>query len=139
MPEVVPAFVGAEALETLAEQGPEGLDGPAAGCAEDGFQLGEAEFDGIEIWAVRGQIHEGRAGARNRAADAGDFVDVEVVRDDEVPGVERGDENLFDVGQEAGAVNGAIEDARRGQAGDAERGKERTGLPPRAARRGRSA
>ena len=134
MPEIVPTFVGAEALETVAEQRPERLDGPAAGRADDGFQLGEAEFDGVEIGAVRRQIQEGRAGARNRGAHTGDLVDVEVVRDDEVPGVERGDENLFDVCQKAGAVNGAIEDAGRGQASDAERREERTGLRPRAGR-----
>jgi hypothetical protein len=77
MPEVAPAFVGAEAMETVAEQRPEGLDGPAAG----------------------------RAGVRSRGADASDRVYVEAVRDDEVPGMEHGDENLVDAGQEAGAVN----------------------------------
>ena len=46
------------------------------------------------------------------------------------PRLQRGHQDLFDVGQEAGAVDRAIEDARRGQAGDAEGGEERTGLPP---------
>ena len=48
--------------------------------------------------------------------------------------MERGDQDLLDVGEEAGTVNGAIEDAGRGQASDAERREERTGLPPRARR-----
>ena len=130
MPEVVLAFVGAKAWQAGSEQRPEGLDGPATGRADDGFQLREAELDGVEIGAVRRQIYEGRADAFNREANAGDFVDVEIVSDDHIPGVERGDQHLLDVGEEAGTIDRAIEDAGGGEAGDTERGEERTRLPP---------
>ena len=55
-----------------------------------------------------------------------------VVGDDDVAGVQGRDKNLFDVGEEAPAVNRAIEDAWCGQARDQERGEKRTRLPPRA-------
>ena len=130
MPEVIPAFVRAEALETFAEERPERLDGSAAGRADDGFQLREAELDGIEIGAIRRQIHERRANALNRAADAGHFVDAEIVGDDEVAGLERRDQYLLDVGEEARAVDRAVAHPWRREPRDTERGDKRTRLPP---------
>jgi hypothetical protein len=61
-------------------------------------------------------------------------VRAEVVGDDDVAWVQRRDKNLFDVGEETGAVDRAIEDAWCRQPGDPERGEKRTGLPPRARR-----
>ena len=108
----------------------ERVDAATAGRADDRLQLGEAEFDGVKVGTVWRQIPQGRVGLLDGAADAGDLVHAEVIGDDDVARLQRGHQDLFDVGQEAGAVDRAIEDARRGQAGDAEGGEERTGLPP---------
>lgn len=130
MAEIVPAFVGAEARQTCSEERPERVDGPAAGCAHQGFQFCEAELDGIQVGAVRGQVQERRADALNGEADARDFVDAEIVGNDEVAGPQGGDEDLLDVGEEARAINRALKHARRGEAGEAERRDECTRLPP---------
>ena len=45
-----------------------------------------------------------------------------------------GHEDLFDIGEEARPVDGAVEDPGRGQASHPQRGEKRTGLPPGARR-----
>ena len=45
-----------------------------------------------------------------------------------------GHEDLFDIGEEARPVDGAVEDPGRGQAGDPQCREKRTGLPPGARR-----
>ena len=69
-----------------------------------------------------------------RLADAGHFVCAEVIGDDDVPGMQGGHEDLFDIGEEARPVDGAVEDPGRGQAGDPQCREKRTGLPPGARR-----
>ena len=56
----------------------------------------------------------------------------EVVGDDDVAGLQRRDENLFDVGEKARAVDRAIEDAGRRESGHPQRREKRARLPPRA-------
>lgn len=58
----------------------------------------------------------------------------EVVGDDDIARVQRRDENLFDVGEEARPVDRAIEDPGCGEPGDPERGEKCTCLPPCAGR-----
>ena len=129
MAEVVSALGGREAGEARAEQRPKRVDGPTAGCAEDGFQLGEAELDGVEVGAVGRQEPQGCAGRlRSRRAPL-DFVRGKVVRNDDIAGLEGGDEDLLDVGQETDPVHRPVEHPGRGEPGDAEAGDERTGLP----------
>ena len=98
MAEVVSALGGREAGEARAEQRPERVDGPTAGCTEDGFQLGEAELDGVEVGAVGRQEPQGCAGGFDRVAHPVDFVRGKVVRNDDIAGLEGGDEDLLDVG-----------------------------------------
>ena len=131
MAEIVPAFVGAETLEAFAKQGPEGVDGPAPGGAQDRFEFGEAEFDRIQIGTIRGQIHQCGARGLDGASDPRDFVGAEVVGDHDVLGVECGDQDLFDVGEEARSVHRAVEHAWRRETGHAQRGNEGAGLPAR--------
>ena len=90
-----------------------------------------AELDGIEIGAVGRQIPQRHAGCLERMLDTGDLVRAEIIGDDDVAGVQRRHQDLFDVGQEAGPVHRTVEDARRGQAGDPQRREKRAGLPPR--------
>ena len=51
-------------------------------------------------------------------------------RNDDVPGMQGGHEDLFDIGEEARPVDGAVEDPGRGQGRHPQRGEKRTGLPP---------
>ena len=131
MTEIVPAFVSTEVLKTFAEQRPEGLDRPAPRGADNGLQLGKTEFDGVEVGTVRREIDQRGARGLDRGSYAGDFVRAQVVEDHEIIGAERRHENLFHVRQEARAVECALKDAGRGQAGHAQRGEKRTGLPAR--------
>ena len=84
------AFLGAEVRQTGAEERPEGLGGSTAGGAHEGFELREAEFNGIEVRTVGRQIAERGADALDRLADAGHFVCAEVIGDDDVPGMQGG-------------------------------------------------
>lgn len=54
----------------------------------------------------------------------------EIVRNDDIADPQRGYEDLIDVGQEARAIDRAVEDAGRGEPGDAQGGEESAGLPP---------
>ena len=49
-----------------------------------------------------------------------------------ITGLERWHQYLFDIGEEARPVEGAVEDGRCGQARDPQCREKRTGLPPRA-------
>ena len=107
MSKVIAAFLGAEVRQTGAEERPKGLGGSTAGGTHEGFELREAELNGIEVWTVGRQIPERGADALDRAADARDFVGGEIVGDHDVPGSQRGHEDLFDIGKETRPVDGA--------------------------------
>ena len=113
MSKVIAAFLGAEVRQTGAEERPKGLGGSTAGGTHEGFELREAELNGIEVWTVGRQIPARGADALDRAADARDFVRGEIVGDHDVPGSQRGHEDLFDIGKETRPVDGAVEDPAR--------------------------
>ena len=52
MMDVVAAFGGGEARQTRTEERPERVDRAAAGFADDGFEFGEAQLDGVEVGTV---------------------------------------------------------------------------------------
>ena len=130
MMDVVAAFGGGEARQTRTEERPERVDRAAAGFADDGFEFGEAQLDGVEVGTVGRQEAQRRAGRCNRVAHAVDFVRGEVVGNHPVTGLQRRYEDLFDGGEEAGPVHRAIEDPRRGEPRHPQRGDEGTALPP---------
>jgi len=131
MAEVGAAFGGGKPRETRAEQGPERLDGPTSSGPDDRFQLRKAQFNRVEVRTVRGQIPQGGARGVDQPLDAVDVMGGEVVGDDDVAGLERGDEDLVDVGEKAVAVHGAIDDARRGEARDPQARDKGARLPAR--------
>ena len=88
MSKVIAAFLGAEVRQTGAEERPEGFGGSTAGGAHEGFELREAEFDGIEVRAVGWPVPECGPGGLEGPLDAGDLVGPEVVGDDDVAGVQ---------------------------------------------------
>jgi len=58
----------------------------------------------------------------------------QVIGDDHVARLQRRDENLFDVGEKARAIDGPVEDTGGGEPRDPQRREKRTRLPPRAGR-----
>ena len=131
MTKVIAALGWREARDTRTEQRPERLDLATAGGADEGFELRVAQFDRIEIRAVRREVSQRRAGGGDQPLDALDVMRGEVVGDDDVAGREGWDQALLDVGEKAIAVHWAIDDARRGQPRDTQARDKRARLPPR--------
>ncbi len=67
----------------------------------------------IEVGRVGRQEEEPGAGCPDGAPHGLSFVAAEIIHDDDVAGDERRHEKPFDIGQEASAVDGAIEDEGR--------------------------
>jgi len=99
------------------------------GGPQERFQLGEREFDRIEVGAVRGEEAHKRPDLLDRDPDGGLFVGQEVVEYDDIPRPERRDQDLFHVGEERRIVDGAIEDRGRAQPLDPEGGNHGVGVP----------
>ena len=89
MTDVVATFGGGEARQTLAEERPERVDRSAAGLADDGLELGEAQLDGVEVGAVGREEAQRRADGFNGVAHAVDFVSGEIVGNHDVAGLQR--------------------------------------------------
>jgi len=107
----------------------EGVEGARGGFSQDGFELGEHLLDRAEVRRVFGREDEAGAGGADRLSRRLCFVRAQIVEDDDVARLERGDEELFDIGEEALAVDGAVEQARRVDAVVAQGGEEGRGLP----------
>jgi hypothetical protein len=58
-----------EAAKGVGDGLPEVGDGSRGGGAQQGLELGEGHFDGIEVGTVRRQVSQARAGGIERAAD----------------------------------------------------------------------
>ena len=93
------------------------------------FELCEDLFDGVEVGAVWRQEQKSCAGGADGASDVGAFVRAEIVEDDDVAFSERRREHLLDVGGEALAIDGSVEDERRVDPVAAQRRDERHGFP----------
>ena len=130
MPDAVATLGGSEVRETRTEEGPERVDRSTAGLADDGFEFGEAQLDGVEVGAVGREEPQRRAGTFNGSLHAVDLVGGEIVRDHDVAGLQGRHEDLFDVGEETGPVHRAIEDPRGGEPGHPQGGDEGAALPP---------
>ncbi len=76
-----------------------------------------------------GQQEEFGPSLADGSADGLAFMATEVVEDDDVAWPQDRDKALRDVSQEAFAIDGAIDDARCGQAVKAQRSHERQGFP----------
>ena len=97
--------------------------------AQARFEFGKDLFDGIKVGTVGGQVKQPRAGRLNRLAHPGYFMTGQIVQDDRVARTERGGEHLFDIGDEARAIERAVEDGRGGQLVGAEGRNEGGRLP----------
>ena len=116
MPHIVGAFARCEEGDGRGEQRAHLVEVARSGCAEEGFQLREGLFDGIEVGTIGRKESELRAGAFDGRADFRLFVDRQVVEHDDVPAPQGRDQDLFDVRPERWTVDRPIEDRGGGQA-----------------------
>src|SRR3974390_820805 len=100
------------------------IDGALLGGAHPVLDLGEGLLDRIEVGRVWRQIPEPCAGRFDQASQGSRLVAAEIVHDDDVARLKRGEENMPHIGAEAFAVEGAVEQARRSEAVAAQGAKE---------------
>ena len=129
MGEVVATFGGAEAVQQRPDPPPRRLNAAFGRVPEQRFELGEDLFNRVEIGGVGRQEaqrgpHPFDGGAHGRALMA-----TEIVHNDDIARGERRQQTLFDIGQEAGAVERAIEDAGSGNTVVAQRGHHGQRVP----------
>jgi hypothetical protein len=109
---VVPTFGRREERERSSDERGDVFKRARARGAEERFQFGEREFDRIEIGTVGRQESQVRAGALDRGADFRLSMHGEVIENNHIAGPQRRDQDLFDVGAKARAVDRPIEDRR---------------------------
>src|SRR6202044_3657861 len=97
--------------------------------SQQSLELGEHLLDRFEVGRVFRQEHEARPDGSDGLSHRLSLVGAEIVEDDDVARLEGWREELSDIGAEAFAVDGSVEQAGRIDAVIAKSGKERRGLP----------
>ncbi len=100
------------------------VNGALLGGAHPVLDLSEGLLDRIEIGGVWRQVPEPCAGGFDQTAQGSRLVAAEIVHDDDVARLKLRNENLLNIGAEAFAVDGTVEQARRGEAVAAQGAKE---------------
>lgn len=85
--------------------------GSSLSLAEPVLELCKGLLDGVEVWAIGRQEDEFCAGLSDGSAHLLALVAAEIVEDDDITGLEGGDQELLDVGTELLAIDRAIEEA----------------------------
>jgi len=134
VPDEISAFGGSEKTQRDGDQVADVVKGPGTGRSDERFEFREGQFDRIEIRAVGRQETELGTRGFDRGAHRGLFVDGEVVEHHHIAQAERGHEDLIDVGEKRLIVDRPVEDGRRPEAVEAQRGDDRVGLPMTAGR-----
>ena len=99
------------------------------GLSQQSLELGEDLLDRIEVGGVFRQEDEAGSDSPDRLPHRPSLVGAEIVEDHDVAWLEGRHEELFDIGAEAFAVDGPVEQAGRVDAVVAQSGEERRGLP----------
>lgn len=134
VPDEVATFGRGEQVERRGDQRAHLIEGARACGAEERLQFGEGEFDRIEVGAVRREKPEMGADGFEGGADLRLFVDREVIEHHDVAGSQRGHQHLFDIGEERRIVDRSVEDRRRAQPLEPQRGDDGVCLPMAAGR-----
>jgi hypothetical protein len=129
MPDEVVAFGRCEELECSGDQHAHLIEGARPRRPQESLQLREGQFNRIEVGTVGRQEPKVRADCLDRGADRGVFVGGEVVEHDDIAGLERRHQDLFDVGQERGGVDRPVKDRRRPEPGEPQGGDDGVRLP----------
>jgi hypothetical protein len=93
------------------------------------FEFGKHLFDGIEVRRVFREEEQLGAGRTDGLTNGSGLVAAEIVHDDDVAGLEGGDEDLFNIDPEPLAVDRAVDDPRRIDAIMAQCRQEGQGFP----------
>src|SRR5215203_1081496 len=96
MPEAVGTFSSTDACQERANRSADTGNCPLGRLAEECFDCAERHLDGIEIGRVLRQVAKCRPCPLDRLANAGTFVKIEMVHDDDIAAPERGSQTLFD-------------------------------------------
>ncbi len=75
------------------------------------LQLSEDLLDGVEVGTVGRQEQEPGADTPDRSADRLPFMAAEIVHDHDIAGLKRWQQKPLYIGEEANAIDGAIEQA----------------------------
>lgn len=129
MGKVMATFLRAEVMEQGPDPAPGCLDAAFGRVAQQRFELGEDLFNRVEIGGIRGQEAQRSSGSLNGLPHSRAFVAAEIVQDDDVARGEGREQALLHIGEEAGAVDRAIEDTGSNNPVVAQGGHERQGLP----------
>ena len=134
MPDEIQAFPRREELQRDRDELDDLVEAARSRRAQEGFQLRKRELDGIEVGAVRRQESDEGPRLFNGGLHGRLFMDGKVVEHHNVAWSQRRHEHLFDVGEECGIVDRAVEDRRRLQAVPPQRGDHGVRLPVSAGR-----
>ena len=95
----------------------------------EGLQLRKGQFNRIEVGTVGRQKTQPRAGVFDRGLHRGLCVHCQVVEDDHIAWAQGRYEDLLDIREERGVVDGPIEDGGRSEPVDAQAGDDGMRLP----------
>ena len=116
--------MGIDGRGEVADVAPDFINSAFLSNAHPVFDFSEGLLDWIEVGRVWRQVPEPCARILDHLPDGGRLVGAKIIHDDNIAGLERGDELLFDIGAEALAVDGPVEDARGGEAVAAQRAQK---------------
>ena len=116
-------------IDRLGDGAGNGVERSGRGLSKEAFELGEDLLDRIEVGRVFGKKQETSAHGLNGVSHGFSFMGAQIVEDDDVVGLKRRDEELFDVGEKSFAVDRTVEHAGRFDAVVAQRGQEGRSLP----------
>jgi hypothetical protein len=127
--EEVLAFMGRDVRKYGGNSVVDGVAGAPFGLSQPVFELGKEHLDGIEIWGVLGQEEEPGADGPDGGADRLASMGSEIVHDDDIVWSKGWGEDLFDIEQEALAIDRPLDQPRRHHAIVSQGGDEGQGLP----------
>jgi hypothetical protein len=129
VPEIVGAFLPLEGQEEGANCAVDARDGALCELAQVRLEFAEGHLDRIKIRRVLRQIAKRCASSLDRLCDASNFVRGQIIHHDDVVGLERRHEALFDIGQEQFSVHRSIDHHRGHHFVVTQRRHESDGLP----------
>ena len=129
MPEIVCAFAWCDLGEGVFEGVRNSVEGPWLVLSDERLQLGEDLLDRIEVGRIFGQEEQAGAGGSDCLPHGLAFVRAEIVGYDDIVWLEGRDQELRDVGEEALAVDRAVEETGRLDAIAPQSGQEGRGFP----------
>jgi len=129
MSEVVFTFDGRELVDERSDGLPECVDGSGLSSPEKAFELGECQFDRVEVRAVGRQEEKSGTASLDCGLNPVDFVAAKIVEYDDVAVAQLRCQNLFDIGAEDRPVHGAIDHEGRDNPVRSKTGHEGAGFP----------